>query len=74
MGLRRPELAVEAEGGGDLDVGTDPDAEGGFSGADYFPDELQRETVYRPTGNGFEQVVRDRVREWQRLRERKQRP
>ncbi|UBH07193.1 ATPase AAA [Leucobacter sp. Psy1] len=51
----------------------DPDAEGGFSGADYFPDGLPRETVYRPTGNGFEQVVRDRVREWQRLRERKQR-
>ena len=52
----------------------DPDAEGGFSGADYFPDGLPRETVYRPTGNGFEQMVRERVREWQRLRERKQRP
>ncbi|WP_233615672.1 replication-associated recombination protein A [Leucobacter chromiisoli] len=46
----------------------DPDTEDGFSGADYFPEDMDRERLYRPTGNGYEQVVRDRMREWERLR------
>ena len=46
----------------------DPDSEEGFSGADYFPEAMDRERLYRPTGNGYEQVVRDRVHEWERLR------
>jgi putative ATPase len=50
----------------------DPDTDDGFSGADYFPEAMQRERLYRPTGNGYEQVIRDRVREWGRLRVRRQ--
>lgn len=48
----------------------DPDTEEGFSGADYFPEGMERERLYRPTGNGYEQVIRDRVGEWERLRAR----
>jgi len=47
----------------------DPDASDGFSGADYFPDGMDRETLYSPTGNGHERVIRERLSEWTRLRD-----
>ncbi len=46
----------------------DPDLEEGFSGADYFPEGMARTDFYRPTGNGYEQQVRQRLQEWARMR------
>lgn len=50
----------------------DPDTADGFSGADYLPEGVNRERLYRPTGNGHEGVVRERLAEWERLRQQTQ--
>ncbi|VEG74172.1 replication-associated recombination protein A [Actinomyces slackii] len=46
----------------------DPDAEDGFSGADYLPQGVEREPLYEPTGNGHERRIRERLEYWQALR------
>lgn len=46
----------------------DPDSPGGFSGADYFPEGIEREKLYRPTGNGYERIIGEHVAEWDHLR------
>jgi putative ATPase len=46
----------------------DPDSPDGFSGADYFPDGMARETFYRPTPNGHEAPIRERLDRWAALR------
>jgi len=46
----------------------DHDAEDGFSGQDYFPDEMERVQFYTPTGNGYEVRVSERLDHWKRLR------
>ena len=45
----------------------DHDAEDGFSGQDYFPEEMQRANFYRPEGKGFEKEVVKRLDYWQKL-------
>jgi len=47
----------------------DPDTETGFSGANYFPDDMARETFYEPTENGYERNVAERLRQWAKLRD-----
>jgi len=49
----------------------DPDTEEGFSGQNYFPDELPRQTFYRPIDRGFEREIRKRLDYWEKLRGRK---
>ncbi len=51
----------------------DPDEPGGFSGADYFPDGMDRETYYQPTRNGYEATVRQRLDQWAAIRARRHR-
>ena len=46
----------------------DPDVPEGFSGADYFPDDMDRETYYHPTGSGYEEQIRRRLDRWSALR------
>lgn len=46
----------------------DPDTETGFSGADYFPDGLPRQTFYEPTTGGYEKAITERLRHWAQLR------
>ena len=46
----------------------DPD---GFSGQNYFPDEMERRRFYQPVERGFEREVRKRLDYWDRLREKK---
>jgi putative ATPase len=46
----------------------DPDTDTGFSGANYFPDGLPRETFYEPTTSGHERAVSERLRHWAQLR------
>ena len=50
----------------------DPDAEDGFSGANYFPEGMERRTFYDPPGEGHEAKIRDRLDRWAALRAAKQ--
>jgi putative ATPase len=47
----------------------DHDAEDGFSGDDYWPEELPPQTFYEPVERGFERQVRERIAYWTKLRE-----
>jgi putative ATPase len=49
----------------------DPDTKEGFSGLDYFPDDLPRQTFYRPLERGFEREIAKRLDYWNKLRQRK---
>ena len=51
----------------------DHDAPDGFSGQNYFPDGLARETFYDPPERGFEREIRKRLDYWAKLRERRAR-
>jgi putative ATPase len=46
----------------------DHDAESGFSGANYFPDEMDRKQFYRPKGDGNEAKIKDRLERWAAMR------
>ena len=46
----------------------DHDAENGFSGADYWPDEMVPQTYYRPVERGFEREVVKRMEWWEKQR------
>ena len=46
----------------------DPETEAGFSGANYFPDGMPRETFYEPTTGGYERAITERLRHWAGLR------
>lgn len=47
----------------------DHDAPDGFSGANYWPEELPPQTFYRPVERGFEREVRKRLEWWDRKRQ-----
>ncbi|MBN2751344.1 MAG: replication-associated recombination protein A [Rhodospirillaceae bacterium] len=49
----------------------DPDTADGFSGQNYFPDGMPRETFYRPVERGFERDIGKRLAYWNRLRAEK---
>jgi putative ATPase len=51
----------------------DPDTPEGFSGANFFPDEMERRTFYKPRGEGHEEKVKVRLERWAAMRERAQR-
>lgn len=46
----------------------DHDSEDGFSGQNYFPDNMPRREFYRPVERGFEREVRKRLDYWGKLR------
>ena len=46
----------------------DHDAEQGFSGQNYFPDDMERRPFYRPKGEGSEGRVKERLERWAELR------
>ena len=46
----------------------DHDAEGGFSGDDYWPEEMAPQTFYTPTDRGFEKRVAERIAWWEEQR------
>jgi putative ATPase len=48
----------------------DHDTEEGFSGQNYFPEQMPRQVFYDPTERGFEREVRKRLDYWAKLRER----
>ena len=49
----------------------DHETEEGFSGQNYFPDELERSQFYRPCQRGFEREIHKRLEYWSRLRMKK---
>src|SRR3954470_10155080 len=46
----------------------DHDAEGGFSGQNYFPDTMDRQHFYQPKETGFEREIAKRLEYWSKLR------
>ncbi len=46
----------------------DHDQPNAFSGQNYFPDEMDRPTLYDPPERGFEREVRKRLDYWAKLR------
>ena len=51
----------------------DHEAEGAFSGQNYFPDGMKREAFYRPNDTGFEREIAKRLEYWAKLRAKKAR-
>ena len=50
----------------------DHDAPDAFSGQNYFPDALGRQTFYRPVERGFEREIGKRLDYWSKLRQKRQ--
>jgi putative ATPase len=46
----------------------DHNADDGFSGADYWPDEMDAQDYYQPVERGFERKIRERLEYWDRRR------
>ena len=49
----------------------DHEVEEGFSGQDYFPEEMERRRFYQPKGEGSEARIKERMERWAALRSRK---
>ncbi len=49
----------------------DHNTEAGFSGQDYFPDEMQRRKFYDPKGAGREAAIKERLEQWEILRQKR---
>ena len=49
----------------------DHDAEDAFSGADYWPEEMDRQSFYQPSDRGFEKRVGERMAWWAERREQR---
>ncbi len=49
----------------------DHDAPEAFSGQDYFPEGMARETFYQPAERGFEREIQKRLDYWRKLREQR---
>jgi putative ATPase len=47
----------------------DHDAEGGFSGQNYFPDGMERRRFYDPKGDGREAAIKERLDRWAEIRQ-----
>ncbi|MGQ0558460.1 MAG: replication-associated recombination protein A, partial [Sphingosinicella sp.] len=50
----------------------DHDQAEGFSGSDYWPEEMEPRTFYSPTDRGFEREIGERIAQWDKLRKKKQ--
>lgn len=65
--LNAPTKLMKEEGYG-AGYQYDHDAPDGFSGQDYFPEDLGRQTYYDPPERGFERELRKRLEYWSKLR------
>jgi putative ATPase len=65
--LNAPTKLMEQEGYSE-GYAYDHDTEEGFSGQDYFPEQLGRQNFYRPVERGFEREIRKRLDYWEKLR------
>ena len=71
--LNAPTKLMQAEGYGE-GYDYDHDAAEAFSGQDYFPEALGRQTFYDPPERGFEREIRKRLEYWAKLRKERSRP
>jgi putative ATPase len=65
--LNAPTALMKSEGYGS-GYAYDHDSPDGFSGQNYWPEALGRQTLYAPTGRGFERDIRERLAYWAKLR------
>ncbi len=65
--LNAPTTLMKNEGYG-AEYKYDHDQPDGFSGQNYFPDELERQKFYAPVERGFERDIRKRLDYWAKLR------
>ncbi len=65
--LNAPTKLMQAEGYG-AGYAYDHGEEEAFSGQDYFPEAMERQDFYTPTGRGFEAELRKRLKHWEELR------
>jgi putative ATPase len=65
--LNAPTRLMKTEGYG-RGYAYDHDADEAFSGQNYFPDALERQTFYDPPDRGFERELRKRLEYWAKLR------
>lgn len=65
--LNAPTKLMEQEGYG-RDYAYDHNEAEGFSGQDYFPEQMERQHFYAPTDRGFEAEVRARLERWAQIR------
>ncbi|APG63051.1 AAA family ATPase [Sphingorhabdus lutea] len=49
----------------------DHDSEHGFSGANYWPDGIERRALYQPVSRGYERKVQEHMAYWEKLRAQK---
>ncbi len=54
------------------DYAYDHDLEDGFSGDNYWPDDMAPQEYYKPVERGFERQVNERLRYWHKLRSERQ--
>jgi len=54
------------------DYAYDHDAEGGFSGSNYWPEEMHPQDFYAPTERGHEKRIAERLEHWRALRAAKE--
>ena len=66
--LNAPTQLMKEEGYG-MGYMYDPDTPDGFSGQNYFPDEMERTNLYQPVERGFERDIKKRLAYWNKLRE-----
>jgi putative ATPase len=66
--LNAPTRLMKREGYGES-YQYDHDAPDAFSGQNYWPDKIGRQTLYEPVERGFERELRKRLEYWARLRE-----
>jgi putative ATPase len=65
--LNAPTTLMKQEGYG-RDYAYDHNEKGAFSGQNYFPDGVERQQFYTPTGRGFEREVKERLERWAEIR------
>ena len=69
--LNAPTAMMKEQGYG-AGYAYDHDAEDGFSGQNYFPEEMGRKRYYEPVERGFERELRKRLDYWDKLRRDRQ--
>lgn len=65
--LNAPTTLMKEQGYGE-GYAYDHDTDAGFSGQDYFPEEIGRQSYYAPPERGFEREIRKRLAYWCKLR------
>src|SRR5690606_34563018 len=68
--LNAPTKLMKGQGYGEGYI-YDHDTPEGFSGQEYFPDEIGRQSFYRPAERGFEREIKKRLEYFSRLRSKR---